>query len=448
MRFHVLTLFPELITGSFSTSITGRALEKGQISLNAVNIRDYANNKHQKVDDYPYGGGAGMVMQAEPVYQAYKNLVTDLQKKPRVIYVTPQGRVFDQTLAQELSREEELVFLCGHYEGIDERVLEEVVTDYVSIGDYVLTGGELPALVMMDAISRLVPGVLNNDVSAEFESFHGSLLEYPQYSRPEVWHEKSVPEELLSGNHKKISAWRQAQSIARTKERRPDLYQEYERRKACERQLLKNKLLNMDMLESLRADRGKILIFDENGVVLWDPIAEVCQISSINETAGREILNKLEEQYLAEKSINKNRLKKIVLHQEELVDVARQKLGFTRVITCQQWVYTLRNSLPLRYEAEIRRMDEEGTYGAWVENLLVGTIRVNSLGVLEEIRVEEEYKQRGIEQALETYWANQLVLQGKVPVVWVNDPESCHQAIQESLGFYKAKSPVYILENI
>ena len=227
MKFHVLTLFPELIQGSFATSITGRAIEKGQITLNAVNIRDYAYNKHQKVDDYPYGGGAGMVMQAEPVYEAYSQLKKQIGNHPRVIYVTPQGRVFNQELAEELAKETELVFLCGHYEGIDERVLDEVVTDYVSIGDYVLTGGELPAMVMVDAISRMVPGVLPNEDSGVTESFYDNLLEYPQYSRPEEWNGKKVPEVLLSGHHKNIEKWRLEQSIKRTQERRPDLYEKY-----------------------------------------------------------------------------------------------------------------------------------------------------------------------------------------------------------------------------
>ncbi len=223
MKFHVLTLFPEMIEQGFHTSITGRAMEKGLLSLHAVNIRDYAGNKHMKVDDYPYGGGAGMVMQAEPVYAAHQALEEQSGRKLRTIYLTPQGHTFNQKMAEEFAREEELVFLCGHYEGIDERVLEEVVTDYVSIGDYVLTGGELPALVMMDAISRLVPGVLNNDVSAETESFQDSLLEYPQYSRPEEWRGKKVPPVLLSGHHANVEKWRREQSIIRTAKWRPDL---------------------------------------------------------------------------------------------------------------------------------------------------------------------------------------------------------------------------------
>lgn len=223
MNYHVMTLFPDMIMNGLGTSIIGRAIEKGLIRLEAINIRDYATNKHMKVDDYPYGGGAGMVMQAEPIYGAYEALTKRIRCRPRVVYLTPQGRVFNQGIAGELAKEEELVFLCGHYEGIDERVLEEVVTDYVSIGDYVLTGGELPAMVMIDAISRMVPGVLSNDESAQFESFQDNLLEYPQYSRPDTWHGKQVPPVLLSGHHANIEKWRREQSVIRTARRRPDL---------------------------------------------------------------------------------------------------------------------------------------------------------------------------------------------------------------------------------
>lgn len=223
MHFHVLTLFPEMIEQGMNTSIMGRAIERGYISLKATDIRDYAANKHNKVDDTPYGGGAGMVMQAAPVYGAYEAVKEQIGYRPRVIYLTPQGSTFSQPMAEEFAKEQDLVFLCGHYEGIDERVLKEIVTDYVSIGDYVLTGGELPAMVMMDAISRLVPGVLHNEASAEFESFQGNLLEHPHYSRPEVWHEKRVPEVLLSGHHANIEKWRREQSVIRTAERRPDL---------------------------------------------------------------------------------------------------------------------------------------------------------------------------------------------------------------------------------
>ena len=223
MNFHVLTLFPEMIQQGMNTSIIGRAITGGYLSVEAINIRDYAFNKHQKVDDYPYGGGAGMLMQAEPVYLAYQSIEEKIGYRPRVVYLTPQGSVFNQTMAKDFAKEKNLVFLCGHYEGIDERVLEEVVTDFVSIGDYVLTGGELPAMVMMDSISRMVPGVLSNQESGETESFAGNLLEYPQYSRPEEWHGKKVPPVLLSGHHANIEAWRREQSILRTAKNRPDL---------------------------------------------------------------------------------------------------------------------------------------------------------------------------------------------------------------------------------
>ncbi|MGF0092716.1 tRNA (guanosine(37)-N1)-methyltransferase TrmD [Lachnospiraceae bacterium SGI.066] len=223
MNFHVLTLFPEMIEQGMHTSIIGRAIAGGYLSIDAINIRDYAFNKHQKVDDYPYGGGAGMLMQAEPVYLAYESVQKKLGYRPRVVYLTPQGEVFHQTMAKELAKEKDLVFLCGHYEGIDERVLDEIVTDYVSIGDYVLTGGELPAMVMIDSISRMVPGVLSNQESGETESFAGNLLEYPQYSRPEEWHGQKVPPVLLSGHHANIEAWRREQSVLRTAKRRPDL---------------------------------------------------------------------------------------------------------------------------------------------------------------------------------------------------------------------------------
>lgn len=283
MNFYVMTLFPEMIQQAMATSITGRAIQAGYLHLETVNIRDFADNKHNRVDDYPYGGGAGMVMQAEPVFRCYQEIVSRIAGKsaeqvgipeqigilerpkiseqmempvqsetpgqseipeklevlektetprksraPRVIYLTPQGSVFSQKMAEEYAKEDNLVFLCGHYEGIDERVLEEVVTDYVSIGDYVLTGGELPALVMMDTISRLVPGVLSNEDSAQTESFSDSLLEYPQYTRPRVWREKEVPSVLLSGHHKNLQKWYREQSVIRTARYRPDLLEKAE----------------------------------------------------------------------------------------------------------------------------------------------------------------------------------------------------------------------------
>lgn len=226
MRFHILTLFPDMVRQGLETSIIGKAIEKGCIEMHVINIRDYTLEKHKKVDDYPYGGGAGMVMQAQPIYDAWRAVVEQIGYQPRCIYLTPQGGVFHQSMAKEYAKEQDLIFLCGHYEGVDERVLEEIVTDYVSIGDYVLTGGELPAMVMVDAISRMVPGVLTNEESGSTESLEGGLLEYPQYSRPAVWNGKEVPPVLLTGDHKKVDAWRHEQSVLRTLHNRPELLEE------------------------------------------------------------------------------------------------------------------------------------------------------------------------------------------------------------------------------
>ncbi|GHU62675.1 tRNA (guanine-N(1)-)-methyltransferase [Clostridia bacterium] len=226
MNISVLTLFPEWILQGVNISVVGRAIQNELLTVSAINIRDFSYDKHKRVDDYPYGGGAGMVMQAAPIYRAYQTLMDKIQStksKVKMIYCTPQGDPFDQKMAEKYSKEEELIFLCGHYEGIDERVLEMIEMDWVSIGDYVLTGGELPALVMIDSIARLIPGVLHNQDSANQESFQGSLLEYPHYTRPQSFQGKTVPDVLLSGHHEKIENWRREQSVLRTFERRKRL---------------------------------------------------------------------------------------------------------------------------------------------------------------------------------------------------------------------------------
>lgn len=228
MNFHILTLFPEMITDTLSASIIGRASQNNSISIDTVNIRDYTNDKHGSVDDYPYGGGAGMLMQAQPIYDAYKSIEEKIGHKPRTVYLSPQGKTFNQKIAHELSIEDDLVLLCGHYEGVDERVLDKIDAELISIGDYVLTGGELAAMVIVDSVSRLVPGVLHNDESSEDESFENSLLEYPQYSRPYEWDGMKVPDILLSGDHKKVDEWRHEKSLERTLENRPDLLERAE----------------------------------------------------------------------------------------------------------------------------------------------------------------------------------------------------------------------------
>lgn len=277
MKINVLTLFPEMIENIAKESILGKAIEAGHITINAVNIRDYANNKHNRVDDYTYGGGAGMLMQAEPVYNCFMDVTSG---DGRCIYVTPQGIPFSQKMAMEFAEEDEITILCGHYEGIDERVLEEIVTDYVSIGDYVLTGGELAAMVITDAVARLVPEVLGNEDSAEIESFHRNLLEYPQYTRPEIWHDKKVPGELLSGNPKVINPWREEKAVVRTKERRPDLYEKY----LCEQEviewLMSFKREFMYALEPLRRGQAEVVYWDHQIAVIKDILGEFVYIAS------------------------------------------------------------------------------------------------------------------------------------------------------------------------
>ncbi len=220
MNFHVLTLFPEMIHQGLNHSIIARAEKNNLISINTINIRDFSNDKHKHVDDTPYGGGAGMVIKAQPVYDAYKSIQN---QNAKVIYMTPQGKVFNQQIAKELSKEMDLIILCGHYEGIDERVIEEIVTDEISIGDFILTGGELPAMILIDAISRLVPNVLGKEQSFEDESFSNNLLEYPHYTKPQIFMNKKVPDILLSGHHANINKWRYQQSLIRTYKRRPEL---------------------------------------------------------------------------------------------------------------------------------------------------------------------------------------------------------------------------------
>jgi tRNA (guanine37-N1)-methyltransferase len=228
MRFDVLTLFPELFNVVLKESIIGRAQENGLGEVNARNIRDYTGNKHKKVDDYAYGGGTGLVMMTQPIYDAWQSIVNQLDYRPKVIYMSPQGRVLDQKKADELKQEQHVILLCGHYEGIDERIIEEIVDEEISIGDYVLTGGELPAMVLIDCVSRLIPGVLPSEEAYSEESHYNGLLEYPHYTRPAEFLGRKVPDILLSGHHANIVKWRRKQSLLRTREKRPDLFEKHE----------------------------------------------------------------------------------------------------------------------------------------------------------------------------------------------------------------------------
>ena len=347
-KFHILTLFPEMVLQGLSPSIIGRAAGRGLLSLNAVDIRDYTLDRHGKVDDYPYGGGAGMLMQAQPVYDAHRAVTGG--RAVRTIYMTPQGAPFTQRMAQDFAREEELVFLCGHYEGIDERVLELVVTDQVSIGDYVLTGGELAAMVMIDAIGRLIPGVLGNEESAGEESFYNDLLEYPQYSRPEQWQGIRVPEVLLSGNHRLVSAWRLEQSRQRTARRRPDLYARYQEKQRLTERLSRQKRDNIHMMESLSRGRADILYTDFRGqdtaVLLYDRCCAIAMMTALDGETGERMADLLPGDT------------QMILVSEAFMRDLLAERGYAVFGEFGQVLYTRKEALPVRHK-EIRRLSME-----------------------------------------------------------------------------------------
>lgn len=472
MRFHILTLFPEMVMQGLLTSITGRAVKQNKIAIEATNIRDYTLDKHAKVDDYPYGGGAGMLMQAQPVYDAYRGVADRIPEgaKKRVVYVTPQGTPFTQQMAQDFAACDDLILLCGHYEGIDERVLEEVVTDYVSIGDYVLTGGELASMVIVDAVARLVPDVLNNDQSAETESFHGNLLEYPQYSRPEVWHDKKVPQVLLSGNQKKINEWRLEQSVIRTQERRPDLYAKYEELQECKKCMMRQKLLHIDMIELINRGRARIVYHDADEILLRDIVTGIyfhTRMSGVPQMEWK----------LPLKLAKDDRIECIVLHQREMVPLMETHFHLKEDMECLQGAYTRREKLPVRglYGSDgrgengfsIRTLTEEyipfvaehyseiGTseyvserirhgavYGAFYDKKIVGFIANHEEGSIGMLYVLPEYRKRHVAMALETYCMNLAVERGEIPYGQVVLGNEASIRLQEKMGICFAKGTI------
>ena len=499
MRFHILTLFPEMVMQGLLTSITWRAVKQNKIAIEATNIRDYTLDKHAKVDDYPYGGGAGMLMQAQPVYDAYRSVADKIPEgaKKRVVYVTPQGTPFTQQMAQDFAACDDLILLCGHYEGIDERVLEEVVTDYVSIGDYVLTGGELASMVIVDAVARLVPDVLNNDQSAETESFHGNLLEYPQYSRPEVWHDKKVPQVLLSGNQKKINEWRLEQSVIRTQERRPDLYAKYEELQECKKCMMRQKLLHIDMIELINRGRARIVYHDADEILLRDMIsgiyfhtrmAEVPRIEEPSNVQARDLgedANRPDElqnwdtaEWKLLQEISKDeRIECIAIHQREMVPFMEKYFHLKTDMECLQGAYTRREKLPVRglYGPDgrgengfsIRTLTEEfipfvaehyseigspeyvterilhgAVYGAFYEEKIVGFIADHEEGSIGMLYVLPEYRKRHVAMALETYCMNLAVERGEIPYGQVVLGNEASIRLQEKMGICFAKGTV------
>ena len=440
-----------------------------------------------------------MLMQAQPVYDAYQSIADKIPEgaKKRVVYVTPQGTPFTQQMAQDFAACDDLILLCGHYEGIDERVLEEVVTDYVSIGDYVLTGGELASMVIVDAVARLVPDVLNNDQSAETESFHGNLLEYPQYSRPEVWHDKKVPQVLLSGNQKKINEWRLEQSVIRTQERRPDLYAKYEELQECKKCMMRQKLLHIDMIELINRGRARIVYHDADEILLRDMIsgiyfhtrmAEVPRIeepSNVQACDLGEDVNRPDElqnwdtaEWKLLQEISKDeRIECIAIHQREMVPFMEKYFHLKTDMECIQGAYTRREKLPVRglYGPDgrgengfsIRTLTEEfipfvaehyseigspeyvterilhgAVYGAFYEEKIVGFIADHEEGSIGMLYVLPEYRKRHVAMALETYCMNLAVERGEIPYGQVVLGNEASIRLQEKMGICFAKGTV------
>lgn len=416
-----------------------------------------------------------MLMQAQPVYDAWKSVADKMNdRRPRTVYLTPQGQTFSQELTKELAKEEDLVLLCGHYEGIDERVLEEIVTDYVSIGDYVLTGGELPAMVMVDAIARMVPGVLNNGVSGEMESFEGNLLEHPQYSRPEEWRGKRVPEVLLSGNQKNIDAWRKEESVRRTKERRPDMYLKYKELQECLEILKRQKLLHIDMIELINRGQARLVYAKGANIVLFDKVSRIYFHTAENMEEGKTAL-------LAVKADAKHieDIDLVVLHQDFMQESAGEWFALKTFLTCYQTVYTRKEKLPITglYRPdgkpqegmpEIRpltlehldvvvrnyktmddpdylkeRIERGWMYGAFVDGELAGFAGMHGEGSLGMLEVLPQYRGRYFGKALETYMINLSLEKGMIPFGQVAVDNEVSKKLQESLGLCFSKQPVY-----
>ena len=455
MKFHVLTLFPEMIAQGLAASVIGRAAEKNIIAVDPVNIRDYTEDRHGRVDDTPYGGGAGMLMQVQPVYDAHKAVSGG--RKIRTLYVTPQGRAFDQKMAAELAKEEELILLCGHYEGIDERVLNEVVTDFVSIGDYVLTGGELAAMVIIDAVARLVPGVLGNGTSAEEESFYNDLLEYPQYTRPEVWQGQSVPKVLLSGDHAAIRKWRLEQAKERTKTLRPDLYRQYEERQRLIGRLSKDKRNQIPLMECLAGGQGRIVGVAGEDAAVYHRESGVCMVKASSAENGRYLIGVCPQE-----------TRRYLVSRDFMCDLLLER-GCREILVCRQFLYTRKVPLPVRHK-DIRRLDAESLscilvicdtqnrayleerlragalYGAFVGDRLVGFAGVHAAGGVGMLYVAEDFRGNGVGASLESYVINRMLGRGHTPYGHVPPCREAALRLQEKLGLYQAGDTFYWLE--
>ena len=460
MQIEIATLFPEMCEAVLSESIIGRARAAGHISVRCWNIREYTLDKHRRVDDVPYGGGRGMVMQADPIYRCYDAVQQDIGAKPHVIYMSPKGRVLDQQRALELSVMPHIFVLCGHYEGVDQRILDEIVDEEISIGDYVLTGGELPALVLVDTVARMVPGVLPENLCFEDESHFGGLLEYPQYTRPEVWEGKKVPDILLSGDHARIDKWRLEKSEERTKARRPDLYEKYDLPGRALEYLLKDKMLHMDMIEDIRRGKADILAVREDGVLTKDRSGGAYRITAKTKDAGERLLSLTDPTGAV-----------YVCHQKFVLTSILERFGLKNFNECYQVIYPKKKApdLPEPDEAvEIRELDEtyaanvEAHYhlyhdeayireriasrqmiGAFLDGELAGFAGVHNDGGMGMLEVLEPFRKRGIGSLLEAEMIRRELAAGHVPYAHVFVENEISVALQKKSGMRFAPGSVF-----
>ena len=474
MRIDIMTLFPETLGDVLSESILGRAQERGYIHIDTHQIRDYTANKQNQVDDYPYGGGRGAIMNADPLYRCWEAVCDEAGGPVHTIYLSPCGHTFRQADAIRLSKLDNLILVCGHYEGIDQRFIDECVDEEISLGDFVLTGGEIAAMAVTDAVCRMVPGVLADPECFEDESHFNGLLEYPQYTRPAVWHGRAIPEILTSGNHEKVRQWRRKQSLRRTRERRPDLYEKYDRLQQCVQILMKQKLLHMDMIELIRRGRARLVYQQEGEILLKDMVTGIYFHTRMMPLADHKDW-KLPE-YLKEHGES---ISCMVTHQENMVDVIQTKLGLSVSEECWQVVYTKREKMPVRglygpngirkedglcirlldetsqefvvehYEtgdsgAYVRsRIHNKAVYGAFYGEKIVGFAGQHEEGSLGMLFVLPQYRSRHVAAALETYMVNLSVERGEVPYGHVITGNTACEKMQESLGLCKAKGKVY-----